>query len=572
MSLDFFTWDGTPEGWGNGELDDSLECKWIQLLRERQRRDLERSLKNDPDFPYYFDPEAVDHVVWFFETQLKHTKGKQFAGNPVLLEPWQKWDVLAPAFGWYHNDGSRRFHRIVLIVARKNGKSTLCAGIGNYLAFGDSEPGAEVYAAATKERQARIVWGEAKRQVKRSPLLSREVKTLSRELKNEELESVFTILGRDSDTEDGLNPHGAIIDEYAAHKDASMLGVLETGTEARDNWQIWIISTTGFNLASPLRDEQAYCERVLEGSVQNETYHPVIYTVDDPESWDDEKEWRKANPMLGVSLSYKGFRDKCQQAKDQPSKRNQFLVKHLNIWASGATSWIDSLHWNKCGGELDLEELEGLPCYAGLDLGRTEDLSALCLAFELPRKSESEKRTIALLMRYWIPEEQDLFQRERNDEASYFDWIDKGYVKTTEGPRTRTDEIRNDIKDLSDLYDIQEIALDPWSAAELAEWLSEDGFEVVKHGQGIKAMNFPVSNFRELVIDQAVRHGDNPVLTWNVNNAIAKYDSNDNVRLLKDESKRRIDGAIAACMATGRLCVNPPKKPPVYLTRGIYVG
>jgi phage terminase large subunit-like protein len=565
-----FIWDGTPEGWGAGELDDSVECRWIQLLRERQRNDLRRSLKNDPDFPYYFDTDAAEHVCWFFETQLKHTKGR-WAGQSFILEPWQKWDVIAPAFGWKKADGSRRFHRVLMEVARKNAKSSLGAGVGNYLAFGDSEEGAEVFAAATKERQARIVWSEAKRQIKRSPLLIREVKTLQRELFCEELESFFTILGRDSDTEDGLNVHGGLIDEYHAHKDASMLGVLETGTEARENWMIWILSTTGFNLGSPLKDEEDYCKRILEGSIQNETYLPIIYQCDDPEKWDQPEEWRKANPMLGVSVSKDGLATKVQQAKDQPSKKNQFLVKHLNLWASGTQTYIDPIAWSLCGGAVDWKALEGAPCWAAFDLGRTEDLSALCLAFEMPG-GDAKQPIFALLMKYWMPEEQDMVQRMRNDEANYLSWIEEGFMTLTPGPTTRTDIIRHDINELSEIFDIQEIAGDSWSAAELISGLDEDGFEVVKHGQGLKAMTFPVTNLRDLVLAKRIRHDDNPILAWNMANAVAKWDASDNCRLLKDESKRRIDGAIAAAMALGRASVAEKKKPSVYLSRGVYVG
>lgn len=570
--LDFFQFDGTPEGWGNGELDDSLECKWIKLLRERQRNDLERSLSEDPDFPFYFDSQSVDDVLWFFHTQLRHTKGKQFAGKPILLEPWQVWDVVAPAFGWKNTDGTRRFNRILWVVARKNTKSTIGAGIGNYLAFGDSEPGAEVYAAATKERQAKIVWGEAKRQVKRSPLLRREVKTLSRELLNQTLDSVFTVLGRDSDTEDGLNPHGAIIDEYHAHKDSSMLGVLETGTEARDEWQIWIISTAGFNPASPLRDEQQYAEKILQGSIKNETYHPVIYTVDDPEQWHDPKEWRKANPQLGISISYKGIEAKCKQALDQPSKRNQFKVKNLNIWSSGTEVWMDMTKWKKCGGPVDWSQFEGEDCALGVDFGRNRDLTALCAAFKTETGPEPDDYKVSLLMRYWLPEQQDLFERSREDEADFIGWAEAGLLTLTPGPTTRPDAVRKEVHSLSELFNVRQIAYDPWQMKDVVQDLDNDGFEMVKFGQTMNNFRFPMEITESLVLSQRLEHDDHEILRWNMANAIAVYDGNGNSKIRKDLSKFRVDGAVAALMAIGKLLTMEEEEEFVYNSRGLYVG
>jgi phage terminase large subunit-like protein len=533
-----------------GEYRPVTECKWIQLARARQIADLKRAELDDTSFPYHFDSEAADQAIWFFEENLVHTKGKQFANRPFKLSAWQKWDIIAPAFGWMHKDGSRRFHRFLIYLPRKCGKSALGSGIGNYLAFGDAEPGAEVYAAATKERQARIVWGEAKRQIKRSPVLSDMVKCMQRELYCEELESIFTVLGRDSDTEDGLNVHGAIIDEYHAHKDNSMLGVLETGVEARENWQIWIISTAGFSPSSPLKDELSYCERLLEGKIENETYLPILYTVDDPERWHEPEEIIKANPMVGEIIKLDGLMSKAQQALDQPSKKPGFLVKHCNIWMTSSDPFIDQMAWEACAEKVDEKALEGQRCWGGFDYGRTEDLSAFALVFK--HEVAGEEPVYDVLMRYWMPEEQDLLARSRADEADYFKWVELGLLKLTPGKETRKDIIRQDILELRSRFKIDQVGVDAWAVADLSQDLAADGLTMVSIAQTMKGMSFSTQAMRDLTIAQRLRHGGHEILQWNIANAVARYDGEGNVKLMKDLSKRRIDGAVALSMALGR--------------------
>jgi len=316
-------WKGKPRDWG--VYRDVPVCKWVELARERQVRDLQRYLDRDPEFPYYFDEEEADRAVWFF-SQLRHSKGKKFAGRPFDLADWQEFDIIRPLFGWRRRvDGTRRFRKAFILLPRKNGKSTLASGIALFGLVADNEPVAEIYCASTKEAQSKIVWKEARRMVKSSPLLAEEVDCYAKELRCERFDSVMVPLGRDSDSQDGLNPHFSILDEIHAMKTNEMIGVLESGTGSRDEPLICMISTAGFFLEGPCREEQRYSEQILDGRLENEAYFPYLCTVDDVEKWDDPVEWQKANPNLGISVNIEDFQEKYKVARDMPSKRNNFL-------------------------------------------------------------------------------------------------------------------------------------------------------------------------------------------------------------------------------------------------------
>jgi phage terminase large subunit-like protein len=187
-------------------------------------------------------------------------------------------------------------------MARKNGKSTIAAGIGLYLLLGDGEPGSEVYSAATKRDQAKIVFEEAKRMVRSSPFLRKKITAFRENLHIRDTASKFEALGRDADTMDGLNPHGALLDELHAWRDGEVWGVLETGMGARRQPLMFAITTAGFNQDSYCFQLRDYACKVLDGIVEDDAFFGVIYTLDEGDDWRDEATWIKANPNLGVSI------------------------------------------------------------------------------------------------------------------------------------------------------------------------------------------------------------------------------------------------------------------------------
>src|SRR5512139_2470424 len=269
-------------------------CHWVQQAAQRHIDDLEHGAERG----LHFDQDAAEHVLKFF-TILRHSKG-EWAGRLIELEPWQQF-LLWTLFGWKRADGTRRFRTAYIEVARKNGKSTMGAGIGLYLLAADGEPGAEIYSAATKRDQARITHLEAVRMVRSSPMLKRRIRTFRDNLNIEGTASKFEPLGADADTTDGLNIHGAIVDEIHAHKTREMWDRLDTATGARRQPLMFGITTAGYDRQSLCWTLNEYSKKVLDRVIDDDTFFGLIYTLDEGDDWQDEKTWIKANPNLNVS-------------------------------------------------------------------------------------------------------------------------------------------------------------------------------------------------------------------------------------------------------------------------------
>src|SRR5512139_1249755 len=280
-----------------------VACHWVQAACQRHVDDL----KHGAERGLHFDREAAEHVLKFF-TILKHSKG-EWAGRPLVLEPWQQF-LIWTLFGWKRADGTRRFRTAYIEVARKNGKSTIGAGVGLYLLAADGEPGAEIYSAATKRDQARITHLEAVRMVKASPMLRKRIRTFRDNLNIEGTASKFEPLGADADTLDGLNIHGAIIDEIHAHKTREVWDKLDTGTGARRQPLMFGITTAGYDRQSLCWTLNEYSKKVLDGVIEDDTFFALIYTLDDGDDWQDETTWIKANPNLKVSKKNDDLRRK----------------------------------------------------------------------------------------------------------------------------------------------------------------------------------------------------------------------------------------------------------------------
>lgn len=564
------TWDGIPENWGKGCYRDIPWSKYVLMVRDRQRKDLRRSL-DDPSFPFFFDIDAADHAVWFF-SQLRHFDAP-WTGDPFILTDWQEWDIIRPLFGWRRRaDGFRRFRYAYIEVPRKNGKSALMSGIGGLLSIGDNEHGAQVYAAATKEAQARIVWTQAKRMIEMSPTLSKYIQGFKSSLFCSRLGSIFKPLGRDSDTEDGLSVHGGLIDEYHAHKDSGMYDVLSTGMGARPNSMLAVITTAGNSPASPCKAESDRAKRLLEGQGENDTLFCFVSTVDDPDKWEDPQEWIKANPNYGITIFPHVFEDAYRQSKTSVLKEIAFQTKQLNIWSGQSKRWIRLGEYDKSDGFFDPKKLLGKRCFAGLDLGKSRDLTALCLAFMDDRDPEDKGkiRDVYLLLKYWCPQA-TIMQRYEEDGVIYPQWEREGRLIAVPGETVRTDFIRAEVARLSELYDIAEIAADPWNAAELLEQFKEDGHDVIKHSQGISAMNFPCKSIEDLILNSRLKVDCDPIFRWMIGNCAVVSDGNGNIKIMKDKSGDRVDGVVAAAMAIGRLLIAPEPFKSVYRSRGIRV-
>ena len=491
-----------------------------------------------------FDVELADRAIRFFGF-LRHSKG-EWAGQSFDLAEWQAF-IVGSLFGWLREDGLRRFRTAYVEVPRKNGKSTLLSGIGLYLLIADDEPGAEIYTAATKRDQARITHGEAARMVKASPFLRNRIGAFRDNLHVEATHSKFEPLGADSDTMDGLNIHGAIIDELHAHKTSGVVDVLDTATGARRQPLIVEITTAGWDRQSICWQHHEYTRQIVEGLIEDDSWFGFIAAADADDDWTDERTWQKANPNYSVSVKTDDLRRKALKAQQMPAAQNSFKRLHLNIWTEQADRWMTIEAWDKCAGALDPEMLIGRECYAGLDLASTTDIAALVLVFP----SDDDPTIYDVLCYFWVPAE-TVLQRTRSGSVPYATWVDQGLIFATEGNVIDYRAIMATLDELAQLYDIREVAYDRWGATELIQTLQDEGLEVVPFGQGFVSMSPPTKSLMTMVLSERIRHSNNPVLRWMAGNMVVREDPAGNLKPDKSKSTEKIDGMVALIMGLDR--------------------
>lgn len=497
---------------------------------------------------FYFDEQAAQVAERFFERLLVHSKG-EWAGQPFVLEEWQREEIVRPLFGWKRkSDGTRRYRRAYIEVPRKNGKSTLAAGIALLLLFADGEAGAEVYSAAADRDQAAIVFDEAKCMVEASRALSQRSEVFKRVIHVPASHSVYRVLSADAYTKHGLNAHGIVFDELHAQPTRDLWDVLTTSTGARRQPLVVAITTAGYDRESVCWELHEYARQILEGIIEDPTFLAVVYAADETDDWLDEESWRKANPNLGVSVKLDYMRNEARRAQLTPAYQNTFRRLHLNQWTQQETRWLPLEAWDACTAPVNEPLLRGAPCYGGLDLSSTWDLSSFVLCF--PSEPGEEER-FAWLPFFWIPEE-NMIERARRDRVPYDAWARDGYVQVTEGNVIDYSFIVRKIEELGERYNIQEIAFDRWGAFQVSQALEAAGFTMVGFGQGFVQMASPTKELLRIVLDGHLVHGGNPVLRWMADNVVVSTDAAGNVKPNKAKSGARIDGIVAGIMALDR--------------------
>jgi phage terminase large subunit-like protein len=529
-----------------------LSNRLVRVACERHLADLTSATGRG----FRFDRAAAQHAIDFFGF-LRHSKG-EWAGQTFELAPWQVF-VVGCLFGWQQSDGLRRFRTAYCAVPRKNGKSTLSAGIGLYLLVSDGEQGAEIYSAATSRDQARIVFDEAKRMVGSSPALQRRVGILINNLHVAATTSRFMPLSSDASTMDGLNVHGAIIDELHAHRNRHVVDVLETATGARRQPLLFEITTAGYDRHSICFEHHDYSIKVLEGTVPDDSWFAFIAAADEDDDWSAPEVWRKANPNFGLSVKEDDLARKAEKAIALPGAQNAFRRMHLNEWTEQAERWIDVAAWDACDGLIDLDQLRGRPCFGGLDLSTTTDVTALAWVF--PPKDDDDLWRV--LSRYFVPAD-NLRKRAERDRVPYDLWAAQGFIEATPGNVVDYGAIEQRILADSALFQVREIAYDPWNATHIALRLQEEGAAMVEFRQGFRSMAAPTRELEKLIVSKKLAHGGNPVTRWMAANVAVAQDPADNLKPAKDKSTERIDGIVALIMAIGRALLVQEEPQPSY--------
>ena len=422
----------------------------------------------------HYDKAKADRAVKFIEN-LCHTKGK-WAGKRFWLLPWQE-QLIRDIFGIVKPDGYRQFRTAFVEICQKVGKSELAAAVALYLLYADNEPSAEVYGAAADRQQASIVFDVAKQMVEMSPALLKRSKlmTATKRIVNYGNSGYYQVLSAEVGGKHGFSVSGLVFDEIHTQPNRQLYDVLTKGSsDARQNPLHFIITTAGTDRHSIAYELHTKAVDILEGGRVDPTFYPVVYGLRDDEDWDDEANWYKVNPSLGYTVDIERLRDAYREAKQNPADEVTFKWLRLNMWVSSTVAWIPDAIFMKGNEEIDMVDLEGRDCYAGLDLSSTGDITALVLMF--PPRDKDEK--YILLPFFWVPEE-TIPQREKAASVPYDIWERQGYLLSTEGNVIHYDFIEKFINDLADKYHIVEIAVDRWNATQMIQNLEGDGFTMV---------------------------------------------------------------------------------------------
>lgn len=508
-------------------------CKWVKLAIDRHLEDLKRDDIN-------FDENSANRFLKF-SSLCRYTKGELAKqGKKIEFTPQQcfRYWVL---MGWMKG-GVRRFRKVYFEVARKNGKSEEAAVLCAYLLLYDKEYGAEIYTAATKHEQAKIVFLAAREMIRKmcedSEMIRRITTIGVSNVAIVDYNSKLEPLSSRSEKQDGLNPHAAIVDEYHAHQNSDLMEVIQTGMGSRTQPMLFIITTAGFEKQYPCYSiERKTAIEILQGIKVDDSFFSVIYTLDDGDDWKDENVWVKANPNIGTTPTWEFMRQQFVQAINQgKSKEVQFLTKNLNVWTDSSMSWISDDNWMKCNTKLP--DLKGRECYGGLDLAAKTDMNSFVLIF--PPSYEGEK--VWVKSYFWMPQETI---NSKAEIANFPQWQRDGLINWGGESVTDTRIICKDIIDLYSIYKIKNFAYDSWGAMGLLHLLEDEGINGLEMRQGFKSMSEPTKELEALVLSKKLGHGGCPVLRWHCGNIELSIDPADNIKIDKSKSREKVDGMVA---------------------------
>lgn len=561
-------------GYVTGVLDDTVPvCRLVRLAVRRHVHDLEHGAERG----LYFDPDRVDRVFRFFSL-LRHWKG-DLAGEQLVLAPWQAFIVIA-VYGWVKAETERRRYKTAYVqVARKNGKTMMAGGFGLYGLVSDGERGAEVISAATKLDQARLMFQDAVEMRSAAPQLRKRLKLFKDNLTYAKTSSKMVPLGSNAAGQHGLGPSVAVIDELHAAQNRDMWDVIETATGGRTQPLTWAITTSGSDLDGICFEQREYAEKVLDRTVDDDSFFAFVAEPDPGDDWTDESTWFKGNPNLGVSKSIEHLRERFVKVLNTPGSQNAFRRFELDEWTETEERWLNMEHWRACPAER--VPLVGRRAFGGLDLASTQDVAALAVVFpplddgpiEVLEDGTEVFEPWVVRCRFWVPAER-IEDRPRRVQVLYRQWIRDGWLQTTPGDVIDYKFIRAECGAVASRFDLVELAYDDWGMCEMVTRLSEDGLTMVPVRQGFKSMSPPAKHLGNLVVSRLLNHGDDPVLRWMASNTYCVTDPAENIKPVKAQGKRRhkIDGIVATMMAMGRAIVQPKPPENPYKTRGIGVA
>lgn len=511
-----------------------------------------------------FDAAAGRYACDFIGAFCRQSTGSQWAGKPLELLVWQR-DLLMRLFGWRRADGRRRFRRLYCEVAKKNGKSTLISALALYLLLcDDSAP--QIYLNACDRGQARIIFDQARLMVEASPDLSRRLQVLEYKHRIVDPKGHGALIANSADVpaKDGLNPSAVIFDELHQQPNSELWDVFAHAGAARLEPLTIAITTAGAREDGIWWEQRDYSERVNRGEVEDVGHLGIIYRADPADDLDDPATWRKANPSLGVTVSEDEFRVQLAEAQQTPRLLAGFKRLRLNIITQADSAFLDPDEWAACGSPRPILALMHGPCYVGIDLSRTTDLTAMVALWG------DRDGGFDLAAWFWLPADA-VDELARRDRQPYRAWIDAGWIAATPGNVIDYGYIRRDLIGLAAAHDVRKVLIDPFNATQLALDLRDgDGLPVDFLRQGFLSLSDPTKQLELMVKSRKLRHGNNPVLRWMAANAVVETDPAGNLKLSKRRSREKIDGLSALVNATAAASGDDAGAgASVYETRGI---
>lgn len=498
-------------------------------------------------------PPAAARVVNAINL-LTHTKGP-FANQTFNLRPWQV-DIVRQLFET-GPDGRRRYRQALLMLPRKNGKTELAAALAIYFLLADGEIGGEVYSAAADRDQAAIVFNVAAQMIRNDATLDRECEIVEsqKRIVHPKSGSFYKAISAEAYSKHGFNSHAIIYDEIHAAANRELFDVLATSQGARSQPIMVAISTAGYDRNSILWELYAHALKVRENPAIDPSFLPIIYEAATDADWTDESVWAAANPALGDFRSLDEMRIACRRAQEIPAQENTFRRLYLNQWTEQAARWIAMTSWDACSG--DGRSLARRKCFVGMDLSSTKDLTALVAVFP-------DADGFDVLAQFFIPAD-NVRERSNRDRVPFDQWAKDGQVIATPGNVVDYEAVRGVLKSWAVLYDVKEIAFDPWNATDLVTRLQDqDGFTCVPMRQGFVSLSAPTKSLEKAILSRTLRHNRHPVLRWNVSNVSVETDAAGNLKPSKQKSTERIDGVVALIMAIDRMDRNNSTKSPEF--------
>ena len=494
---------------------------------------------NDLNNPgkYHFDLEKSLRPITFIEKFCKHSKG-QWAGKPVILDLWQK-AIIQTVFGFVDEKGFRKYREVLIIVARKNGKSTLLSAIGLYMLFADGEGGAQVCCVASKKDQAKIIFDEAKNMVLQSSLLRKHVRKRKSDLYVDLTFSTFEPLASDSNTLDGLNMHCGILDEIHAMKDRNIYDVSKQSMGARQQPLLFEISTAGFVRENIYDSQYELASDIINGIKTDDTFISFIYELDQRKEWTNSKKWIKANPGLGTIKSIEYLKEQVKRAKNDKNYLPTLLTKDFNIRETGVGSWLTFESINN-QDTFDFNDLKNCYGIGGVDLSSVGDLTcASCLI--------KKDKKLYLAQMYFIPES-TAEKHKQEDKVPYDVWKEQGIIRYCSGNMINFSDVTAWFNELRDKYGIYTVwvGYDTWGANQWAEEMKQNGYILEPVIQGAKTMSTPMKMLASELESKNINYNNNQLLKWCLTNTQVEVDKNDNIRPVKGKNnKQRIDGTVS---------------------------